>query len=144
LAKATAAAREQQQERAREAELERLVDVAALCPEPAVRLAVDGVEAAGVDDLVNPGGQAQCSERNGSSSEADADGARKRDGRRIRIGGRAMCSRPQAATKTENAQEHDRLRVVELILAKIAAEVVRLGNLQIEGHEGVQEKGHAA
>jgi hypothetical protein len=64
-AEAKALAREQQQERAREAEFECFADVARVGPEKAIRLSVDGVESARMDDLVDPGDQPQGRERDG-------------------------------------------------------------------------------
>ena len=50
---------------------------------------------------------------------------------------------PHAAAEAQDAQERDRLGVVELSLAKIAAELVRLGDLEIERQESVQENAMA-
>ncbi len=138
-AQAIAAAREQEQQGARQAELVGLPDVAVVSAEPAVGAAIHGVEPARMDDLVNPGDQAQGRERDADPNQADTARARERDGRRMGVRGRAVRAPPHAATEAQNSQERDRLGVVELSLAKIAAELVRLGDLEIKRQESVQE-----
>ncbi len=53
-------------------------------------------------------------------------------------------SPPHAAGEAQDAQEHERLGIVELVLAEIAAELVRLAQLEVERQEGVQEERHGS
>ena len=98
-AQAPAAAREEQQERAREAELERLPHVAGIGPEEAIGASVDGVEPARMDDLVDPGDQAQGRERPGRVGEAHPGRVRETHGRRM-----AMRSRLRGLPTTRRRQ----------------------------------------
>jgi hypothetical protein len=114
------AARDKQQEHAREAKLERFAHVTAVRPEPAVRPAVNGVEAASGDDLIDPGDQTQNREYNCRAHQPSMRHAREHQAWRMKVGGRAMRSPPHAATEAQNSKKRDRLRMVEVSLPKAA------------------------